>query len=64
MSDTQRCSNCLGTKKVMELGMIQKNCPICDGIGWIKKELEPFKEERVAVSEVAVEKKRGRPRKE
>lgn len=57
MTDIHRCSQCLGAKKVMGMGMMTKECPTCKGIGWIKKERIPFKEELAA--EPA--KRRGRP---
>lgn len=59
MSDTQRCSECSGKKKVMGLGLLIKDCPTCEGIGWVKKDVKPFTEE--LVPETRIVKRKGRP---
>ena len=44
MSSTSRCYACHGSKKLMGLGMIYKDCYVCDGIGYLKPvEAEPDK---------------------
>lgn len=36
-SDLLRCSKCNGRKKIIGLGMMEKECPTCFGIGWVSK---------------------------
>lgn len=38
------CSNCSGGGKVMGMGMIQADCPACDGDGRIVDEVRSIKE--------------------
>lgn len=35
--DLKRCLLCNGTKRVRGLGMIEKECIECHGIGWVSK---------------------------
>lgn len=34
-SDLKRCTLCNGSKRVVGLGLLEKQCPTCLGIGWI-----------------------------
>jgi hypothetical protein len=34
----QRCPSCRGSKKVIQLGYIEKNCAQCAGVGKVKQE--------------------------
>jgi hypothetical protein len=38
MSDLKRCLLCKGTKKVMGLGLIPRDCTACGGIGYVNAE--------------------------
>lgn len=40
MSNIQRCATCRGTKKVLSLGMMERTCNACLGVGFIKTEPE------------------------
>lgn len=40
MADLQRCESCRGAKMIKGLGMIEKKCDSCNGIGWIEKKDE------------------------
>lgn len=44
MSDLIRCTGCKGQKKITGLGLIERNCPDCEGIGHVKKPAEPEQE--------------------
>ncbi len=35
MEDIKRCDSCQGKKTIKGLGNIEKECPSCQGIGWI-----------------------------
>lgn len=35
-----RCYACNGSKKLMGMGMITKDCYVCDGVGYIKPKAE------------------------
>jgi hypothetical protein len=35
-----RCTQCLGVKSYMGLGMIMKDCHVCDQIGYVKKPID------------------------
>lgn len=30
-----RCTSCHGRKRIVGLGNIEKECPVCKGIGWV-----------------------------
>lgn len=60
MSNIQKCSGCHGRKKVEGLGMIEKVCQLCEGIGFVKDEQ---KKEGVALAKEEQEVKRGRKKK-
>jgi hypothetical protein len=54
-----RCNKCLGKKKITGLGMIEKQCPDCIGIGWLaEKKIDIMKKPEI------IYKKRGRKKKE
>ena len=62
MTDLLRCQRCKGTKTILLMGALRKECPECNGIGWV----EPFDEE-ISVDDLhnvdgtpVVAKKRGR----
>lgn len=38
MSEIERCPNCYGRKRILGLGMIEKECNECKGIGHVKKQ--------------------------
>ena len=71
----QVCKSCRGQKKVIGLGMMEKTCESCKGIGWIEAEVEPQlipTIEPTSVANVEIntaeltikpEKRRGRPAK-
>lgn len=61
---TQKCKACNGYKQIVALGNITKDCPDCDGIGYIKilvTESECTQKIGENVNIVKV-KKRGRPK--
>lgn len=33
--DLKRCTLCNGSKRVIGIGLLEKQCPTCLGIGWI-----------------------------
>ncbi len=37
MSDIIRCTRCNGTKRIIGLGLLEKECDICSGVGWVSK---------------------------
>jgi hypothetical protein len=37
MSDIIRCTRCNGTKRIIGLGLLEKECDVCTGIGWVSK---------------------------
>lgn len=41
-TDKMRCSNCLGTKKAMQLGMMHGDCKLCKATGFIEKVKPPI----------------------
>jgi len=55
-----RCLSCLGRKTLLSLGNMQKTCPYCFGLGYIKEE---NKELVTSLAEVLEKPKRGRKRK-
>lgn len=61
-----RCETCNGTKKLMGMGMIEKSCHSCNGIGFVEeKKIDDVKEpEMVSINDIqVVKKKMGRPKK-
>lgn len=36
MRDVNICTSCKGTKRLLGLGGIHRQCPNCNGIGWIE----------------------------
>jgi hypothetical protein len=36
----QKCQRCRGTKKVMGLGWIEKDCNVCGATGYVKDEVK------------------------
>ena len=56
-----RCSSCCGRKKIMGMGGIVKECPVCAGIGFIKvKETAKSKASDYNDSPIKIKKKPGR----
>lgn len=52
--DLVRCKACKGTKRIVGMGMMEKDCIECKGIGWVNP---PIKE-----VETKIIVKRGRPK--
>lgn len=45
MAEIERCTMCRGTKRILGLGMMDRQCPNCKGIGWVSVEaVEPIVE--------------------
>ena len=58
-----RCQVCMGKKKIRGLGMIEKTCPECLGIGWVSMP-EPIAEKvKNIIAPNVTLKKRGRKKK-
>jgi phage FluMu protein Com len=36
MSEIIRCDSCRGLKRIVGLGMIEKDCPECRGVGFVE----------------------------
>ncbi len=65
MSSLKRCPACQGTKRIRGMGMIERKCESCEGIGWIEENESDNKNGGTdEVSEVKVHKRRGRKPKE
>lgn len=47
MSELARCSTCKCQKKILGLGLIERNCDDCDGIGWVKNKVETIELESI-----------------
>jgi phage FluMu protein Com len=43
----KRCKKCKGLKQILTLGFVRKNCPNCDGIGYIKDIPNTADEEKI-----------------
>lgn len=54
-----RCDSCLGAKQVLGLGLIMRDCEVCEGIGYVKEE-QKF-ENSQKNGEVKQFRRRGRP---
>lgn len=64
----KRCSRCRGTKSVITLGGLHKNCKVCNGIGYEEiaddKDVDNFLSEKKVENIVKVERKKpGRKKK-
>ncbi len=68
-----RCSMCLGKKHVMSMGLIEKQCPECKGLGFldhdaiyiekkVEEKLEQLNKEATVETDSAPTKARGRPK--
>lgn len=57
--DLIRCTRCNGRKIIIGLGMLEKQCPDCIGIGWLAKNTIDIKKPVIEDSSVT-KKKRGR----
>lgn len=53
--EIERCSYCEGRKKIIGLGMIEKKCEECNGIGYKEKpeKKSPKRRKKKAVDNVA-----------
>lgn len=40
MSNLIRCESCKGLKKTVGLGLIERDCDECKGVGWTNNKLE------------------------
>jgi len=62
MSKLIRCPACGGTKKIRGMGLIEKKCEECKGIGWIEQDEvnESENDKDYEIAEVKSYKKRGR----
>lgn len=60
-ADLKRCDSCHGARKMVGLGLIEKDCKACQGIGWIK--LSPSTDNEKMVP-IIIKKSRGRPKRE
>ena len=65
---TVKCYSCNGTKKLLSLGNLVKECSTCLGIGYIKsddsisvKPISPFKVVNDDEQLLSIKKKKGRP---
>jgi len=67
--DIKRCGRCRGAKEVMAIGMQIKECPECQGVGYVEDEkkalnVEPIEDVLEQIEEIKKpSKKRGRPKK-
>jgi len=76
-NDLKRCDSCLGRKKIIGLGGMERDCPACFGVGWLAKtQIDPKtpynasnssevekKSSHFDVPEVKIKKKPGRKKK-
>jgi hypothetical protein len=61
MSDkVKRCHLCNGSKIIRGLGMMEKECTECFGIGWVSNESVDVKKSDENLSNNSLPKKRGR----
>ena len=63
----ERCYSCMGKKTIIGLGALIKDCPVCDGVGYVTIE-DKIKAEIAVVNEVIADsgfkfKRVGRPKK-
>lgn len=62
---TVKCYSCRGTKKLLGMGGMIKDCTTCQGIGYIKSDesvtLEPVKPFNTTPKLIDIPKKKGRP---
>lgn len=56
MGIIKRCESCQGKKTIMGVGMIEKKCSTCSGIGWLSE----GEQEIPKIIPVTHKKKRGR----
>jgi len=61
-----RCPACGGTKKIIGLGMVERKCDECNGVGFVDMEDAEIIESvnGHASKPVVVTKRRGRPKRE
>ena len=59
-NDITRCASCKGRKKFIGLGMIEKSCGECKGIGWTSTEKPITNELPIKTKSVSTKRKYNR----
>jgi phage FluMu protein Com len=62
MSQIKRCTVCKGFKKIVGLGMVEKECSDCKGIGFIEVKEEPIVDNILTIEPIIIKKRPGRPK--